>query len=119
MKYCSTSLAMKIIRDATPTSLYQSRIKKEENPVWSTRTKDRITSMAAKGSDWINLMLKQVSFPWINLPFPFSNDRLKFAVEETLLLQLIYFLHILDQTITLLTRLLILTKLYNFNKTCF
>jgi len=87
MKYISSSTAIKIIRDAAPTSLYQKLMKnsyQERRKQSSMYTFDASHNKHGKKGyhNWINLMLKLIKFPWYNLTTPLTNDRLRILLKK-------------------------------------
>jgi len=92
MKYCATDLAIKIIRDAAPTDLYQrilhNAYQERRKPHFLFTYDGSHNKYGKKGfHNWINLPLKEVNFPWYNLRNPISNDKLRVELKK---LQFIY-----------------------------
>jgi len=88
MKYGAANLAIKIIRDQTPSVLYAKIIK---NSYFEPRkpnlmyTYDSSHNKHGKRGyhNWINIVLRQIKFPWFGLNDPISNDRLRIRLKET------------------------------------
>jgi len=87
MKYLCSSSGIKIIRDSAPSTLYNKIM---ENSYQERRRQSNIYTYDAyhnkhgkKGyHNWINLILKQIKFPWYNLTTPLTNDRLRILLKK-------------------------------------
>jgi len=88
MKYAAASTAIKILRDQLPLSLYGKIMR---NAYQEARKPKQIYTYDASHNkhgkkgfhNWINHVLREVKFPWIDLPKPISNDLLRIRLKET------------------------------------
>lgn len=88
MMYSSTILAMKIIRDASPTLLYQKIMAnsfQERRKPFIIYTYDGSHNKHGKKGfhNWINLPMKKIKFPWIYLTTPITDNKLRIELKKT------------------------------------
>jgi len=88
MKYGAASMAIKILRDQCPHSLYGKIMRnayQEQRKPKQIYTFDASHNKHGKKGfhNWLNIVLKEIKFPWIDLPKPISNDLLRIRLKET------------------------------------
>jgi len=88
MKYGAANLAIKIIRDQTPTILCEKLMKNsylEPRKPQVLYTYDSSHNKHGKKGyhNWITLIMKQIRFPWYGLPIPISDNGLRVKLKET------------------------------------
>jgi len=87
MKYSPASLAIKIIRDETPTLLHdkivQNAYQENRKPPFIYTFDASHNKRRKKGfHNWINFILKQIKFPWYKLANPISDNLLRIRLKD-------------------------------------
>jgi len=100
MKYSSASLVIKILRDATPTSIHdkimQNAYRENRKPLFIYTFDSSHNKHGKKGfHNWINFVLKQIKFPWYGLVNPISDNLLRIRLKDNFGYWCFNFWHIL------------------------